>query len=81
VSGPPYAVELHESTPERTSAPLPEIVTGARNHPPAFGARAGTAVVAGVCVSYLTMKLPLELLPALSVQPPFRVVPAVSGPL
>ena len=61
--------------------PLPEIVTGARNHPAAFGARAGAAVVAGGCVSYLTTKLPLELLPALSVQLPLRVAPGVSGPL
>jgi hypothetical protein len=56
VSGPPYVVLPHESTPERASAaPLAEIVTGARNHPAAFGARVGAALIVGGCESYLTV--------------------------
>jgi len=81
VSGPLYAVELQESTPERASVPVPEIVTGPRNHPAPFGLRSGGAVVVGGRVSSLTVKLRPELLPALSVQLPPRVVPPVSGPL
>ena len=50
VSGPPYAVEPQESTPESASEPLAEIVTGARDHPAAFGARvAQPTSPAGAC--------------------------------
>ena len=67
--------------PESKSVPLPLIVIGARYQPAALAARVGTAVVVGAAVSSRTVKLPVEVFPALSVQLPLSVVPEVSGPL
>jgi len=70
---------VQESIPESESVPLPLIVTADLNQPAPFGARAGAAVVVGAPVSSLTVKLPEPVFPALSVQLPLSVVPAVSG--
>jgi hypothetical protein len=74
-------VDVHESTPDSESTPLPEMPIGARYQPAAFGARAGTAVVVGAAVSIRTTNVVDELFPAMSVQLPLSVDPAVSGPL
>jgi hypothetical protein len=72
-------VEVQESIPESESVPLPVIVTPELNQPAPFGARPGTAVVVGAPVSSLTVKFAEPVFPALSVQLPVSVVPAVSG--
>jgi hypothetical protein len=71
----------HELIPEVTSLPLQSILTGALCHPFPLGSGVGLPSVVGGVASYLTSSASEELFPALSVQLPLMLVPAVSGPL
>jgi hypothetical protein len=79
-SGPEYVVGEHETPPEK-ELPLTAAVTEWLYQPFESGARAGTAVTAGLDASYLNGSLDaFPVLPALSVQLALIVAPIASGP-
>src|SRR4029450_1550170 len=81
LSGPAYGfVASHDSTPDVASPPVKFTPTEGLCQPFAFGCLAPAAVTEGFVASYLSVKEPGPLFPALSRQAPVTAVESVSGP-